>query len=125
MRREHFERLRRRGAAMSWAAATEDLPAYDAAFPWEWVFAAAVTDRDYWQSEVHGPVLLATSQGFATAPQVETASTASGSQQPPRPAPLARKRTRPNSSERMHHLDNEGMFISNRAGSVLCRDYNK
>eukprot|EP00971_Amphidinium_carterae_P048641 958656-Amphidinium_carterae.1 len=36
MRREHFERLRRRGAAMSWAAATEDLPAYDAAFPWEW-----------------------------------------------------------------------------------------
>eukprot|EP00971_Amphidinium_carterae_P293801 5832806-Amphidinium_carterae.1 len=25
----------------------------------------------------------------------------------------------------MHHLDNEGMFISNRAGSVLCRDYNK
>eukprot|EP00971_Amphidinium_carterae_P210238 4171206-Amphidinium_carterae.1 len=66
MRQEHFERLRRRGAALGAGGggpATEDMPSWDPAYPWEWVFAAAVNDRPFWHDELDAPVLLATSQG--------------------------------------------------------------
>eukprot|EP00971_Amphidinium_carterae_P247212 4909430-Amphidinium_carterae.1 len=63
MRHEHMERLRRRGAALPFQPPTDELPTFDAEYPWEWVWAAAVVDRTFWHEELEGPVLEARSQG--------------------------------------------------------------
>eukprot|EP00971_Amphidinium_carterae_P220564 4378741-Amphidinium_carterae.1 len=128
MRQEHFERLRRRGAALGAAGggqASEDLPVWDAACPWEWVFATSVTDRAFWHDELDAPVLLATSQGFGPAGSWRVVKRESSP--PPHAASAKRKRqgSKPHSSDRFHQVDEHGHFEINRRGKEICRAYNK
>eukprot|EP00971_Amphidinium_carterae_P150963 2993726-Amphidinium_carterae.1 len=69
MRHEHVERLRRRGAALPPMQSTDELPVFDPAYPWEWVWAAAVSDRSFWHDELENPITDARTQGLLTPSQ--------------------------------------------------------
>eukprot|EP00971_Amphidinium_carterae_P135251 2680433-Amphidinium_carterae.1 len=76
---------------------TDELPVHDQAYPWEWVWAVAVTGRAFWHDELENPITDARSQGLVLTVQPS---------QPLEPvsAPLlqaqGRKRVRPQSTER-------------------------
>eukprot|EP00971_Amphidinium_carterae_P168418 3336936-Amphidinium_carterae.2 len=126
MRQEHFETLRRRGAALGASGsvpASEDLPAWDVATPWEWVFAASVNDRAFWHDEPDAPVLLATSQGFGHAGNSASDHAATMDvATPPVSAKRKRQSSKPQSADRYHQVDEQGNYELNRRGTPI---YNK
>eukprot|EP00971_Amphidinium_carterae_P046637 918639-Amphidinium_carterae.1 len=127
MRQEHFERLRRRGAAIGAGGvglATEDLPTWDPTYPWEWVFAAAVHDQTFWHDELDAPVLLATSQGCGSVGNMSIEHPIR-ERAPPQAAKRKRQQSKPHSSDRHHQVDEQGNFELNRRGNPICRAYNK
>eukprot|EP00971_Amphidinium_carterae_P051061 1005353-Amphidinium_carterae.1 len=102
-------------------SATDEMPPFYPEHPWDWVFAAAVYDFNFWQENVHQPALLAAQQGFG-AP--------SSSAVPPATEPMTssgqtskKKRTRLPSSARIDDRAEDGTFRKNRSGTTLCTDY--
>ena len=71
MRSEHFDRIRRRKEREHEAAVVALIPStYDPAKPWKAVFAAALTEDNWWQDNLHRPALLFLTQQRSAAETV-------------------------------------------------------
>ena len=118
-RSEHMERIRRRGeeeAAISRAAGhTHSMVA---SRPWDWVWAEAVKDLEFWRIELEEPALLALVRGQ------RSSSSSSGPSFPSVKRGAAAELGPPAKVARQHSVDGN-IFVANRSGKRLCEDYNR
>ena len=140
MRRERMDRIRRRGEhEHAQAALANGSHPFDPNRPWNWVWQEASRDTQFWREELEEPALLvltrtqsldcmidgdakigAEKDAYSGQPQINAGT-------PDRPplkrkvseAPTPRKAPKP---EKVHRVSN-GKYTHNRAGMVLCNDF--
>ena len=117
MRSEHFERIRRREERKHEAAVAAGTPStFDVAKPWKAVFAAALTEDNWWQDNLHRPALL-----FLTNIRTAAESVADGTIQD-LPVTAIPPRVRSRSPPRRQELHPPGVYTSK--GRRFCDAYN-
>jgi hypothetical protein len=119
-RSEHMERIRRRGDEdRAVAVAGGHTHPMDQARPWDWVWAEACKDLEFWRVELEEPALLALTRSARSAP-------ASMSVAGPQPGKrLAMEGNGPALKiARVHAVDGNN-FKANRKGRNLCMAFNR
>ena len=142
MRSEEFPRIRRECQLLHEERVAAGLPSsFNPDQPWDSVFAAAVSDNDWWTTNVRNKAVLYLTRlrtanqlladGTAQ-PQLQTPGAPSDAQRatPGRDgggSPAGAPRDRPSRPERQERedppKDANGLFLNNRRGAELCDDY--
>ena len=115
MRSEHLERLRRQ---------LRNHPDFDftEASPWGACYAAAVKDHEYWTRELHTPATLWLARNKREMPTNKEEASHPGS--PAKKTKQNRPPRRGYDGEDNSVKDDEGLYIINRRGANICKNYN-
>eukprot|EP00971_Amphidinium_carterae_P116989 2316868-Amphidinium_carterae.1 len=111
-----MERIRRRGASLSHQGPTDQLPQFSDERPWEWTFAQAVLEDQWWRRQIEDHVWASRQKRTSSEADLSTMSENNS-------AKKKRERARPVSQDRIHNVTHDGLFKANRQGSLLCSDY--
>ena len=139
MRREHMERLRRRGAE---AKARDASHPFDAAFPWRWVWSEALLDMRFWKDQLEDPALFVMTKTRTPGTFIDGDASISGQNAsrrdggdlhhggPPAPPPRATIQDRDPPKRKERKPDDrasisDGKYVTSKAGVTLCRGYNE
>ena len=118
-RSEHMERIRRRGEEER--AVTElagHVHALTTAKPWDWVWAEAAKDLEFWRIELEEPALLMLTRARSSAPSGPFAAAGPAKRYALDDAGPAAK------AQRFHNVDGN-IFKANRRGKRLCEEFNR
>eukprot|EP00971_Amphidinium_carterae_P342346 6481626-Amphidinium_carterae.1 len=110
-----MERIRRRGASLAHLGPTDQLPQFSAERPWEWTFAQAVVEDQWWRRQIEDHVWAMR--------QKRSSFDADLGQVPENSNKRKKDRARPVSQDRLHEVSQDGTFKANRQGTLLCAEY--
>lgn len=123
-RSEHMERIRRRGEE---ELANGGARSMDKAKPWDWVFAEATKDAQFWHVELEEPALLMLNRtkraNEMLGDEAPVGAPPTGGKRPGggREGETPPKTKRPN-TERVHNVEGNN-FTTNRRGIKLCASF--
>ena len=115
MRSEHMERIRRQlRSSPEWG--------YTELSPWSAVFMAATKDHEFWSRELSTPATLFLARHKREQVVKEEGDTTSPAKRPKKPG--ARASRRGYVGEDHSEKDNDGLYVKNRRGVEVCKNWN-